>query len=251
MDSRQCYVARHPGRVLLREQLTRLVADLGGTGKTAEVMVTRADVAGPLSHLVLRTEPKGCLAYCIEGALRLECVSDAGANRIVSLAAAEEFIPRPASLCRRGYRVRMSPHESATMATWSPAALREILLTVPESGMLKFLDRTQLGWTPHRERWAILSMLEAPERIAVVLGDLVARFGVPHEAGVQITVPLVDRHIAALIGTNRERVNRCLNALIRERLVRRLPNRRLWVSHAFLGQTRGTTSAGTATSAPS
>ena len=96
----------------------------------------------------------------------------------------------------------MAPHKWATVATWSPAALREILLAVPKTGMPRFLARTQLGWTPHRERWAILSMLKAPDRIVVVLYDLVARFGIPHGDGVQIALPLIDQQIADLIGTS-------------------------------------------------
>jgi hypothetical protein len=250
MDYRHHSIASHPGRVTLREQLTYLANSLGGTPKTVEVMVTRADVDGPLPKLPWRTEPKGGLAYCIEGALRLECMSEAGTHRILAFVGPGEFIPCPASPYRHGYRVRLSRHESAMIATWTPAVLREIMLTVPEGGMPSFLAKTHLGWTPHRERWAVLSMLDTRERIAVVLNDLAARFGVPDGDGVRIDVPLVDRHIAALIGTEREWVNRCINALVRVGMMRRLPDRHLWVSREFLGKTEAATLAGSATSAP-
>lgn len=250
MDSRHHLIASNPGKVALREQLTRLVDGFGGTAKTIDVMVMRADVNDPLSKVPWRPELRGGLAYCIEGALRLEIVNEVGTHRIFALVAPQEFIPCPASPYRNGYRVRLSRHEFLTMATWSPAALREIMLTLREGGMAAFLAKTHLGWTPHRERWAVLSLLKAQERLAFVLADLAARFGVPDVGGVLIALPLVDEDIAALIGTKRERANRCINALIRATMLRRVSCRRLWVSAEVLGMTRAATLAGSTTSTP-
>lgn len=222
-----------PNKAELREQLTRHAAEFGGVPETVEAMVRFADGCGMPSKLVV--EPRGGLAYCIEGALRLACIARKEKIRVAALIAPGEFVPCPTSSSRSGYQVRLAPHDVASVATWSPAALRHVIMAMPDDGMPKFLAKTHLGWTALRERWAVLSTLDGENAVAWMLSDVAARFGIPDGDGLRLEVPLLDKHVAALAGMERERANRILNALMGGHQVRRLPGHRLWVSHEYLG----------------
>lgn len=83
-------------------------------------------------------------------------------------------------------------------------------------------------------RTAPETTLDRETAVARTLSDVAARFGVPDGDGMRLEVPLLDRHLAALVGTECERVNRILNALMRTCHLRRLPEHRLWVSREYL-----------------
>jgi CRP-like cAMP-binding protein len=57
------------------------------------------------------------------------------------------------------------------------------------------------------------------ERVALILLELSEDFGVPHEHGVRLALPVRQKDLAELLGASRSRVSEHLAALERKRLI--------------------------------
>ncbi len=104
----------------------------------------------------------------------------------------------------RGGEARM--HEDGTLLSMSRAAFDAWLGRHPDLAPV-FLDCASAEGRRLAERLALVSMHGAKSRLALLLLDLAARFGVRDSRGVIVDVRLTHRELAALIGATRETVS--------------------------------------------
>lgn len=110
-------------------------------------------------------------------------------------------------------------HEDAALLVLSRAAFERWLVECP-SAIRPVLDTIAARFTRMQVRLALVSMHGAKARLAGLLLDLSARFGVRDSRGTIIDLRLTHRELAALIGATRETVSVAIVELRKEGVLR-------------------------------
>jgi CRP-like cAMP-binding protein len=197
------------------------------------VQAARILVTSGARPIVYSGDRDGLVNFVVHGLVIVQLVQPDRRASVLNIVRPGEFFclppsPQDASYHVRGVAFDQGPGaDGAVVALWKHETLMQLIAALPPSGVIQLLTMTWLALARRDEESRLLLDLDVGGRLAVCLHRLARRFGKPHRDGILIDLQLTDAFLAQLISAGRETVNRRLQTLMRDNVIRREPLHRL------------------------
>jgi CRP-like cAMP-binding protein len=171
----------------------------------------------------------------IEGAARITCINRKGA-RTLFIMVAPGVVPRfPPSVAGISYNFRCEALTSCRIGTLELESFIEISLGMPAANFLKMAASYQGRWDLVQLRGANFMNCSMQERLAIILLELSASFGVRDGDALLLSLPVRHKDLAELVGASRPRITEHLILFERKRLISRKHGRLVVDGRRLLG----------------
>jgi CRP-like cAMP-binding protein len=155
----------------------------------------------------------------LSGIARLVCLSRKRERNLLEVLGPGDVIEIPSLLPDIHHRLSFEAFTDCQIGLVSPSELVEGILGIPLREFNEALSLTIGRWWKLLERHSNFLNHTVRERIMIALLDLARKFGVRHDLGTILDVPLSGQDIADLVECSRPKASECLNKLVAEGIV--------------------------------
>lgn len=181
----------------------------------------RASLEGLSRHKVMNNYKRGHTIffqgnppfglYCInEGKIKIAKIGNDGKESIIRIAGPGDVIGHRSLLGKENYSATATVLEDASVCFIDKKHITEVIYKKPELA-LKLIEKLSKEMGQAEARNASMSQKNVCERLAELLLNLKARYGVEEELGWKLNIKLTREEIAAIIGTANETVIRTIS----------------------------------------
>jgi CRP-like cAMP-binding protein len=169
--------------------------------------------------MLFHKDQAGDALYIIEsGRVRIFRPEEGGKELDIDQKGPRDVFGEMALLDGQPRSASVEAQEDTVVFTLSREEFQRALAASPPlaAAVIAMLSRTLRHLMDYAET---LAFLDVPARVARVLLDLTARYGVKEDGGVRIGVAITQAELARMVGATRERVNRALASFRIQRLI--------------------------------
>jgi CRP-like cAMP-binding protein len=167
----------------------------------------------------------------LSGVAKLSFLNREGEQVLVGLISAGEIFGVSALLGQIYRPFRCDAFNDCWVGAVKPEAFVDIFLGVPFGVYSHVMEATVGRWWAMLLRYANSVGISLRERLAVMLLELAAKFGVQDARGTILTLRLTHGDLADLVGASRQKVTEHMNVLERQQVIMREGRRLILLPH--------------------